>query len=223
MRYGRHGQLVGDWVSLFARVVFEPHRRWSWPAEGSIVLDHLGFRIRELHPDGTPKTGPVAFNARAARGYENGTPFLWKLAAMPTVTKDDWLEFLDGLDGTPQRVVTDGHDGTINAAMELWPEADHWRSEWHLRAAFYDELVACKQHGDTRLHRALRQAFIDRYFWESFTVVAYRFGSDKLNRLIARHEPLILDQFRRRPDQSHARINPLTTGGLEPRLERIKS
>ena len=89
--------------------------------------------------------------------------------------------------------------------------------------AFYDELVACKQHGDTRLQRALRQAFVNRNFWESFTVVAYRFGSDKLNRLIERHEPLILDQFNRRPDESRARINPLTTGGLEPRLERIKS
>lgn len=60
-------------------------------------------------------------------------------------------------------------------------------------------------------------------FWESFTVVAYRFGSDKLNRLIDRHEPLILDQFRRRPNERGARIHPLTTGDLEPRLERIKS
>jgi hypothetical protein len=98
-----------------------------------------------------------------------------------------------------------------------------YRAEWHLRAAFYDELVASKQHGDTRLHRALQQAFINRYFWESFTVVAHRFGSDKLNRLVDRHEPLILDQFRRRPDESRARMNPLTTGGIEPRLERIKA
>jgi hypothetical protein len=67
-RYSRHGQLVGDWTSLFAPVVFEPHRRWSWPIEGSIVLDHLGFRIRELRPDGTPKTAPVAFNVLAALG-----------------------------------------------------------------------------------------------------------------------------------------------------------
>jgi hypothetical protein len=222
-RYSRHGQLVGDWTSLFAPVVFEPHRRWSWPIEGSIVLDHLGFRIRELRPDGTPKTAPVAFNVLAALGYENGAPFLWKLAASPTVGRADWRAFLSGLDGTPRRVVTDGHDGTIGAAIELWPDADHWRSEWHLRAAFYDELVACKQHGDTRLHRALKQAFINRNFWESFAVVAHRFGSDKLNRLVDRHGPLILDQFRGRPDASRARINPLTTGGLEPRLERLKA
>lgn len=151
--------------------------------------------FRELRPDGTPKTGPVAFNVLAALGYENGSPFLWKLAASPTVGKQDWRGFLSGLDGTPQRVVTDAHDGTVNAAMELWPDAHHWRSEWHLRAAFYDELVACRQHGNTRLHRALKQAFINRNFWESFTVVAHRVGSDKLNRIIERHEPLILDQF----------------------------
>jgi hypothetical protein len=97
----------------------------------------LGFHIRELRPDGTPKTGPVALDVLAAHGYAAGSPLLWKLAAMPTVTKDDWLEFLDGLDGAPQRVVTDGHDGTIKAAMELWPDAAHCRSEWHLRPAFY--------------------------------------------------------------------------------------
>lgn len=52
------------------------YRRWAWPTNGSIILDHLGFRIRELRPDGTPKTGPVAFNVLAAQGYENGSPFL---------------------------------------------------------------------------------------------------------------------------------------------------
>jgi len=49
--------------------------------------------------------------------------------------------------------------------------------------------------------------FVNRSFWESFTGVAYRLGSDKLNRLIERHQPLILDQFRRRPDERAVRAS----------------
>src|SRR5215216_5716442 len=35
LRETRHGQLVADWVELFAPVVFEPHRPGAWPAAGS--------------------------------------------------------------------------------------------------------------------------------------------------------------------------------------------
>jgi hypothetical protein len=31
LRESRHGQLVADWVELFAPVVFEPHRPQAWP------------------------------------------------------------------------------------------------------------------------------------------------------------------------------------------------
>jgi hypothetical protein len=44
LRESDHGQLVADWVELFAAVVFEPHRPRAWPAEGSLLLDHLPFR-----------------------------------------------------------------------------------------------------------------------------------------------------------------------------------
>lgn len=35
-RLTRHGQLVADWIEVFAPVVFEAHRPATWPATGSL-------------------------------------------------------------------------------------------------------------------------------------------------------------------------------------------
>src|SRR5450759_4581265 len=54
LRSTRHGQLVMDWVEVFAPVVFEAHRPLAWPATGSLLLDDLPFSVRD----------PVAGHAR---------------------------------------------------------------------------------------------------------------------------------------------------------------
>jgi hypothetical protein len=203
--------------------VFEAHRRTRWPEQNSVVVDHLGFRISAWNPDGTPKTGPVAFNVFGAMSYGGGYARLWKLEAFVDAKPASWHAFFGSLDGEPRRVVSDGHSGTISAAKKLWPAAELYRSEWHLRQAIYDELVASKQHGDTRLHAALKQAFVNAYFWEHFTVIAYRDGSTKLNKSIKRCEPLVLEQFARRPPKERRRANPITIGGIENKLRPIKA
>jgi len=53
--------------------------------------------------------------------------------------------------------VTDGHDGTINAARYVWPEAQMYRSEWHLMRSVDKKLIAAKVHGDARLMAAFRR------------------------------------------------------------------
>jgi hypothetical protein len=222
--YSRHGQLVGDWVEVFAPVIYDRERRTSWPQTGSLVLDHLGFRVRGYDEHGRPKTGPVAFNVLAALGYEDGHWQLWRLASSPTVNAADWAAFLSGLDGAPRRVVTDGHSGTIAAVRTLWPEAELYRSDWHLKQALQDELVRAKQHGNTRLQRALDRAFINRYFWEHFCVVAHRFGGKRVNDWIDRYEHIVIDQFGRRSTDPKRKLgNPTTTAVLEPRLEQVKA
>lgn len=47
-RFSRHGSLVMDWVEVFAPVVFESYRPRAWPASGSLLLDDLPFRVRDL-------------------------------------------------------------------------------------------------------------------------------------------------------------------------------
>jgi hypothetical protein len=46
LREIRHGQLVGDWVEVFAPVVFEAPRPDQWPVTGTLVIDDLPFRVR---------------------------------------------------------------------------------------------------------------------------------------------------------------------------------
>ncbi len=36
-----------DWVEVFEPVVFEPYRPRAWPTSGSLLLDHLPFRVRD--------------------------------------------------------------------------------------------------------------------------------------------------------------------------------
>ena len=78
VRESAHGQLVADWVELFAAVLFEARRARSWPAEGSLLLDHLPFRVRaeDAAGRGIPG-GTVAFDVFCAVGYRAGRPRLW--------------------------------------------------------------------------------------------------------------------------------------------------
>lgn len=223
-RYTRHGQLVADWVEVFAPVVFEPFRRWDWPEEGTVVLDHLGFKVHAWTPDGRPKAGPVGFNVFAAMAYDGGVGRLWRLEAFPTASAPEWERFLSSVGGEPERVLTDGHSGTISAAQKLWPSAIHYRSEWHFRKAILDYLTPAKLHGNTRIMRAVERAFINPYFWEHFTVVAYRHREKvpKLIDWIETYGPMIEQQLWNRPRPATRKINPITTGGLEVKLDPLK-
>src|SRR5450759_4613458 len=63
LRESDHGQLLADWVEVFAPVVFEAFRPAAWPADGSLLLDHLPFRVRALDASGRRiPAGKVAFD-----------------------------------------------------------------------------------------------------------------------------------------------------------------
>jgi hypothetical protein len=208
---------------VFAPVVFEPHRKTTWPRSGSLLLDHIGFRVSKTGKDGTPVVGPVAFNVLAAAGYESGRLRLWHLQSAPTVLADDWLDFLGQLDGAPPRVVTDGHTGTIKAARKLWPAADHWRSEWHLKDALYDYLRKAKLHGNTREMRALGVALASRYQWDNFVAIARRTGLSDLCGWLDDYSELVEHQLAHRPPEADRRTNPLSIGGLDrSKLDELK-
>jgi hypothetical protein len=224
VRLTDHGQLVADWVEVFAPVVFEPHRRFEWPTTGSIVLDHLPLRVRTLNAHGRPKPGgAVAFDVFAAMGYDNDRPVFVRLEAFPDASAANWVAFLGGggLTGQPARVVTDGHDGTINAARLVWPEARMYRSEWHLMRSVEKKLIAAKVHGDATLMAQFRQAFVSRYWWEHFRVKVHRLKLPAVDRQLDVVEPVIAECWRTRPELDDRRVNPITSGGLERRMEPI--
>ena len=136
VRESAHGQLVADWVELFAPALFALHRPAAWPAEGSLLLDHLPFRIRAEDPRGVGiPGGRVAFDVFCAVGYRAGKPRLWHTEAFASAHPDNWSAFFASLPGEPRRVVCDAHRGMIQALEQRWPAAELHHCEWHLQHA----------------------------------------------------------------------------------------
>ncbi|MBK5219286.1 MAG: hypothetical protein JJE35_05825 [Thermoleophilia bacterium] len=136
LRESDHGQLVADWVELFAPVAFEPHKPAFWPPEGSLLLDHLPFRVRALDANGKRiPAGRVVFDVFCAVGYRAGKPRLWRAEAFTSAHPANWSAFLGSLPGEPKRIVCDAHGGMLRAIEALWPDTELHQCEWHLRHA----------------------------------------------------------------------------------------
>ena len=165
----RHGQLVADWVEVFAPVVFEPHRPAAWPEAGSLLLDDLPFSVRD------PATGRfrIAFRVFCAAGFERGRPKLWRVEAFPDASQANWEAFLGALEGAPRRVVCDNHSGLNGAVRAAFPDAELYLCEWHLRHAL-ERLMAKIRKGDEHrdaidaLLARVEAAFTGPAFWKPF-------------------------------------------------------
>lgn len=221
LRESAHGQLVADWVELFAPVVFEAHRPLAWPVEGSLLLDHLPFRIRALDRSGKPiPGGRVAFDVFCAVGYRAGTPRLWRAEAFSTARPANWSAFLGSLAGCPKRLVCDAHTGMRQAIGERWPQAELHQCEWHLQHALERLLAKELRHNPSEELRELRDraegALAGPSFWAQFVRVERIAENESLDRWIAVNGPVIEAQFARRlPASRRPTDMPLTTAALE--------
>ena len=221
IRESAHGQLVADWVELFARVVFDPLRPVSWPARGSLILDHIPFRIRaeDGRGRGIPG-GRVAFDVFCAVGYRAGKPRLWRAQAFSTAHPANWSAFLASLEGEPPRVVCDAHQGMIQAVTERWPQAELHQCEWHLQHALRRLLRKEIRKRSTpeleELFERAERALAGPSFWKPFTELARDAENESLDRWIVTNGATIEAQFARRPPPSKRPAEmPLTTAALE--------
>ncbi len=221
VRESAHGQLVADWVELFAPVVSAPDRPTAWPVGGSLLLDHLPFRIRaeDANGRGIPG-GTVAFDVFCAVGYRAGKPKLWHTEAFSTAHPANWSAFLSSLEGEPGRVVCDAHRGMLQAIEQRWPDAELHQCEWHLQHALKRLLTKeLRKQADEDL-KELREraegALAGPNFWRSFVVAAKAIENESLDRWIAVNGPTVETQFARRPPPSRRPADmPLTTAALE--------
>jgi hypothetical protein len=221
LRESDHGQLVADWVELFAPVVFEPYRPAFWPPEGSLLLDHLPFRVRALDADGKRiPAGRVAFDVFCAVGYRAGKPRLWRAEAFTSAHPANWSAFLGALPGEPSRIVCDAHSGMLRAIEERWPDAELHQCEWHLRHAL-DRLLAKEIRSSpseelAELRTRAEGALTGPSFWRPFVHATKAAENESLDRWIAVNDPIIERQFARRGRSSERPADmPLTTAALE--------
>ena len=220
LRESAHGQLLADWVELFAPVVFEPFRPAAWPAEGSLLLDHLPFRVRALDPKGRRiPAGRVAFDVFCGVGYCAGKPRLWLAQAFPSAQPANWSAFLGSLPGEPERIVCDAHGGMLAAIAARWPQVELQQCEWHLQHAL-DRLLAkeTRQDGSEGLHELrerAERALVGPASWQRFVRAAQAAENESLERWIAVNAATIEAQFARRALGPRRPDTPLTTAALE--------
>jgi len=218
LRSTRHGQLVMDWVEVFAPVVFEAHRPSAWPAIGSLLLDDLPFSVRD------PATGRfrIAFKVFCAVGFEHDRPKLWRLQAFPEATQANWEAFLRELDGAPARVVCDNHSGLGGAVRAAFPDAELYLCKWHLRHAL--ERLMDKIHRSEPEHRAaidalrprVEAAFTGPSFWRPFVRDAHAADIPRLSSWLESTGRVVEDQFARRGLSSLRAIDtPLSTSPMD--------
>ena len=224
LRLTRHGQLVMDWVEVFAPVVCETRRPAAWPAAGSLLLDDLPFSVRD------PATGRfrIAFKVFCAVGFEHERPRLWRIQAFPEATQANWEAFLRGLDGAPSRVVCDNHSG-LNAAVRVaFPDAELYLCEWHLRAL---ERLMDKIEKIEPEHRAaidalrprIEAAFTGPSFWKPFARDARAADIGRLSSWLESTGRIVEDQFARRGLRSARPVDtPLSTSPMDGLIGPIR-
>ena len=220
LRESAHGQLLADWAEVFAPVVFEAHRPTAWPAEGSLLLDHLPFRVRALDGDGRRiPAGRVAFDVFCAVGFSADRPRLWLAQAFASAHPVNWSAFLGSLPGHPGRIVCDAHGGMLAAIASRWPQVEVQQCEWHLQHAL-DRLLAKEIRNDpgaelTELRETASRAVLGPSPWLQFVRAARLIENESLERWIAVNAATIERQFARRALTLRRTDMPRTTAALE--------
>lgn len=230
VRLSRHGQLVGDWVEVFAPIVYEPYQDSAWPTTGSVLLDELPFVLRRTARSGStvPLQAGASFSILAAMGWDKDLRRmrLYKLEAVAghrATQRKNWEGFLQGLTGEPRRVVCDQGHPIIRAVGSIWPEARIHHCEYHLKQRCYYHLTTVGLHiPGTPAYDFVERAFDSISTWERFKQEWLRTKKTQLRKHIRHIEPLVLAQLGTKPPYPDTR-NPFTTGALEETLNWLRN
>lgn len=131
----QHGQLVADWVEVFAPVIWAAHAPTTWPVR--VAVDEMTFTLSHTREEVRSKH---RFAVLAAAGYgAHGRAYIAAVEAVPRANTAQWRAFMRRLGGQPEIAVTDG-GAVARAAATSWPGAHLRRCEWHLGKNLLDAL-----------------------------------------------------------------------------------
>jgi hypothetical protein len=221
-----HGQLVADWVELFAPVIFASERPSRWPTK-ALLLDEQIFRVRS--PD-RRCGGYECFTILAAYGYEQKEQSIWRLEAHPparephaatsAVTAEVWAGFLRSLPGCPERIVCDRGTALLAGVRRVWPQLEPYICEWHLMRHPAQLLHECGLDEAEQLVDALGQALHSKESFERFASLAADVRRRELDRWLSRERRFIEHQLERKLSEPVGL--PHSVGALEERLRVIE-
>lgn len=164
----QHGQLISDWVEVFAPVIWAAYAPARWPCW--LLIDDTSFRVSAGARPGRRRS-EEAFSVLGAVGYGPDTrPQLIALEAVPVVDSAAWQPFLRSLKGTPELVVGDG-GLPLTAADRVFsrrrPPPELRRCQWHVARNLTKSLPDAVQHdrGDD-IHQLIALAQTSGQAWQ---------------------------------------------------------
>ena len=191
-----HGQLVSDWVDVYAPVIWNAYAPTAWPREAILDEDEMRYSV-----PGQAR-GQLAFLVLAVMGRTKiGRPYLASIEAVPRATNAAWAKHFKRLDGAPEVYVTDGGKAITGATKNAWPAAEARRCEFHLTRNLRDALPSkVARDLEDPLHAALRGAVSSLSSWEDFRRELNARGRKEpgfmnSRTLAAKLDPLVQDQL----------------------------
>ena len=128
----RDGQIVANWIDVFAGVVSAAELPRRWPE--TLLIDSKNFRIRSGEHAGR---GFHVFAAMGSEAPEPGkwapAPRIWRLEPFGRKDQAGWEAFFGSLEGAPRVIVSDA-DHALACAIEgvFGDGPEHRLCEWHL-------------------------------------------------------------------------------------------
>jgi hypothetical protein len=240
------GNLVMDWVEIFAGQLWERFGPTSWP--DVIAVDELivsgpalssSARARQMWPQSSMPTPPAVgnpagqsasgkggrrlFTILGATGYLGraaGRP--WLLQAVPSATVGTWVEFFSALPGIPSVVVGDAGHAWQQAIQLAWPAPGTPEiviSEFHLRQMLDRHLDRMRIPKMNPIRDLARDAFLGPTEWAALTAALDPMAvrDASLRKWLRRWDARIAAQLTR-----HAfRWTTRSTGGIEQHLKVV--
>jgi hypothetical protein len=193
-QWERSGQLVANWVDVFAPLVSWPDEHYAWP--DALVVDSKRFQVGS----GPPQPCWHVLLAAGSQDLQPGTE-AWTMLPSPYLNMHAWERFVSHLQGQPRLVVAD-MDPSIRAAVNtVWPTTRFYWCEHHVRQRLAH---AVGRLPDTHPVRAdlLDRAFYSLGDWDAFVdVVRHEHGHGTHLPLAARFIRVNGPQVREQIDQ----------------------
>ncbi len=212
----RHGQLVADWVEVFADAVCAPEAETTWPP--FVMLDTTPFWRRTQG-----KVRPQ-FHIYAAYGYDRlgdrGRVLL--LRVYQELSQENWEDFMGQLDGRPRYTISDRGKDLVAALNTHWPSVRPIWCHHHLTKSLERAVATDARAGRTTpdaVLAALPAALTSWESWNAFATLA--------NDQVPAHHSLFgtagaIDLFAKRQFRLRHYHVPLGNGPIERVLTTLR-